>query len=41
MEFYNRGGDFAIENLGDLAPNIHPLGLERADLMTSSHSSRR
>ena len=27
VEFYNRGGDFAIENLGDLAPNINPLGL--------------
>jgi cytochrome c peroxidase len=32
MEFYNRGGDFAIENLGDLAPNIHPLGLSDQDL---------
>ena len=28
VEFYNRGGDFAIENLGDLAPNIHPLDLD-------------
>jgi cytochrome c peroxidase len=28
VEFYNRGGDFAIENLGDLAPNIHPLSLD-------------
>ncbi|MDP6436957.1 MAG: cytochrome c peroxidase [Gammaproteobacteria bacterium] len=28
VEFYNRGGDFAIENLGDLAPNIDPLGLD-------------
>ena len=28
VEFYNRGGDFAIENLGDLAPNINPLGLD-------------
>jgi hypothetical protein len=28
MEFYNRGGDFAIENLGDLSPNIHPLTLD-------------
>jgi cytochrome c peroxidase len=27
VEFYNRGGDFAIENLGDTAPNINPLGL--------------
>ncbi|MGI9342319.1 MAG: cytochrome c peroxidase [Gammaproteobacteria bacterium] len=32
MEFYNRGGDFAVENLGDLAPNIHPLGLSDQDL---------
>ncbi|MGI9260804.1 MAG: cytochrome c peroxidase [Woeseiaceae bacterium] len=28
VEFYNRGGDFAVENLGDLAPNIHPLLLD-------------
>jgi hypothetical protein len=28
VEFYNRGSDFAMENLGDLAPNIHPLGLK-------------
>ncbi|MDP6675902.1 MAG: cytochrome c peroxidase [Gammaproteobacteria bacterium] len=28
VEFYNRGGDFAIENLGDLSPNINPLGLD-------------
>ncbi len=28
MEFYNRGGDFAVENLGDLAPNIHALALD-------------
>jgi hypothetical protein len=32
MEFYNRGADFAIANLGDLAPNIHPLGLSDTDL---------
>ncbi len=32
MEFYNRGGDFALENLGDLSPNIHPLGLDQAQL---------
>ena len=29
LEFYNRGGDFAIENLGNLSPNIHPLGLDQ------------
>jgi cytochrome c peroxidase len=29
LEFYNRGGDFGIENLGNLAPNIHPLGLDK------------
>lgn len=28
IEFYNRGGDFALENLGDLAPNINPLRLD-------------
>ena len=28
VDFYNRGGDFAIENLGPLSPNIHPLGLD-------------
>jgi cytochrome c peroxidase len=27
VEFYNRGGDFAKENLADLAPDIHPLDL--------------
>ncbi len=32
VEFYNRGGDFAIENLGDLAPNIHPLGLDAQEI---------
>ena len=32
VEFYNRGGDFAIENLGDLAPNIHPLGLDAGQI---------
>lgn len=32
VQFYNRGGDFAIENLGDLSPNIHPLGLAEGDL---------
>ena len=36
VDFYSRGGDFAIENLGPLSPNIHPLGLdetEKADLV--------
>jgi cytochrome c peroxidase len=32
VEFYNRGGDFAIENLGDLAPNIHPLDLDAGQM---------
>ena len=32
VEFYNRGGDFAIENLGDLAPNINPLGLDSGQI---------
>jgi hypothetical protein len=32
VEFYNRGGDFAIENLGDLAPNINPLGLDAGQI---------
>jgi hypothetical protein len=27
VEFYNRGGDFSKENVGDLAQDIHPLGL--------------
>jgi hypothetical protein len=30
VRFYNRGGDFAMENLGDLSPNIHPLDLGRS-----------
>ena len=34
VEFYNRGGDFAIENLGDLAPNINPLGLNEQQILT-------
>jgi hypothetical protein len=29
VEFYNRGSDFPVENLGDLAPNINPLGLDQ------------
>ena len=36
VDFYNRGGDFAIDNLGDLSPNINPLGLDetqRSDLV--------
>jgi cytochrome c peroxidase len=32
MQFYNRGGDFAMENLGDLSPNIHPLTLDDTQL---------
>jgi cytochrome c peroxidase len=32
VAFYNRGGDFALENLGDLTPNIHPLGLDQGQL---------
>jgi cytochrome c peroxidase len=32
VEFYNRGGDFATENLGDLAPNINPLGLDAGQI---------
>jgi hypothetical protein len=32
VEFYNRGGDFAMENLGDLAPNINPLGLDAGQI---------
>jgi len=32
VEFYNRGGDFALENLGDLSPFIRPLNLDDADM---------
>ena len=32
VEFYNRGGDFALDNVGNLSPNIHPLGLTPTDL---------
>ena len=32
LEFYNRGGDFAIDNLGDLSPNIHPLKLDQGEM---------
>jgi cytochrome c peroxidase len=32
VEFYNRGGDFAMQNLGDLAPNMHPLGLSQQQI---------
>ncbi|MGI9308744.1 MAG: cytochrome C peroxidase, partial [Gammaproteobacteria bacterium] len=32
VEFYNRGGDFAMENRPDLAPNIHPLGLDETQI---------
>jgi hypothetical protein len=30
VDFYNRGGDFAMQNLGNLSPNIHPLSLDPA-----------
>ena len=36
VEFYNRGADFALDNVGNLSPNIHPLDLseqDRADLV--------
>ena len=36
VEFYNRGGNFAMNNIADLAPDIQPLGLspaERASLV--------
>ena len=36
VDFYNRGGDFAVENRENLAPNIQPLYLdekEKADLV--------
>ena len=32
VTFYNRGGDFALDNLGNLSPNIHPLLLDQGDL---------
>ncbi len=32
LTFYNRGGDFALDNLGNLSPNIHPLLLDQGDL---------
>ncbi len=28
IDFYDRGSDFGMQNLGDLSPNIHPLGLD-------------
>lgn len=31
VEFYNRGGDFAIANRADLDPDIQPLGLSDAE----------
>ena len=31
VEFYNRGGDFAIENRRDLDPDIQPLGLSESE----------
>ena len=32
VEFYNRGGDFALENIGDLSPFIRPLNLDDGDM---------
>ena len=32
VEFYNRGGDFALENLDDLSPFIRPLNLTSDDM---------
>ncbi|MGI9291692.1 MAG: cytochrome c peroxidase, partial [Gammaproteobacteria bacterium] len=32
VEFYNRGGDFALENIGDLSPFIRPLDLSSDDM---------
>ena len=32
VEFYNRGGDFALENIGDLSPFIRPLNLDNDDM---------
>jgi len=31
VAFYNRGGDFALQNIRDLDPDIQPLGLTRDD----------
>jgi cytochrome c peroxidase len=31
VEFYNRGGDFPVENQADLAPDIRPLGLDETE----------
>lgn len=31
VDFYNRGGDFAEENKGDLAPDIRPLNLSEEE----------
>jgi hypothetical protein len=36
VEFYNRGGDFSVQNIHELDPDIQPLGLtqqEEADLV--------
>lgn len=32
VEFYNRGGDFAVHNRDDLAPDIRPLGLTEEEI---------
>jgi cytochrome c peroxidase len=32
VEFYNRGGDFALENIGNLSPFIRPLNLDAGDI---------
>lgn len=31
VEFYNRGGNFAVNNIDNLAPNIQPLHLSQSD----------
>ena len=31
VEFYNRGGNFAVNNIDNLAPNIQPLHLKQSD----------
>jgi cytochrome c peroxidase len=31
VEFYNRGGDFPVENRANLAPDIRPLGLDETE----------
>jgi cytochrome c peroxidase len=34
VDFYNRGGDFAAENRGFLAPDIEPIGLTEAEKLS-------